>query len=198
MIWFQRKGAAETEWSQRGWNNKPGWRRFQNWKLFLNYVFRFRLQHHLNPSDPSLPFLQPLGRRRDCGLVLLLLDKMKFKQLGLKVFKRRLTWAPYTYLSSIFPPSVWPPMSHTCRVTFKFPATKRNNGTMRSWEWKGFSKKCFYQNWIIQSSKWFEILKQQKRLLQDVVFDFRLYSFSITNLFVLYETHKAEKVRSQQ
>lgn len=42
-----------------------------------------------------------------------------------------LTWAPYAYLSSIFPPSVCPPMSHTCRVTFWFPAvtkTNRNNG----------------------------------------------------------------------
>ncbi len=45
-----------------------------------------------------------------------------------------LTWAPYTYLSSIFPPNVWPPMSHTCRVTFRLPAeekTDRNTSNIK-------------------------------------------------------------------
>lgn len=36
-----------------------------------------------------------------------------------------LTWAPKIYLSIICPPSVWPPISHTCIVTLWLPKDKK-------------------------------------------------------------------------
>lgn len=72
-----------------------------------------------------------------------------------------LTWAPYTYLSSIFPPNVWPPMSHTCRVTFMLPAEEKRDKILKytkidlefEWQKAGFcflkSRRClFYQKFI--------------------------------------------------
>lgn len=114
MIWLWRKGVANPAWSWRGSNNKL--------KLTLEeldtdsslcaflFIFALSLKWRLNPRYTV-----------DCHTR----QSRQLKVAAQNCTSSYLTWAPYTYLSSIFPPNVWPPMSHTCRVTFMLPVEEK-------------------------------------------------------------------------
>lgn len=153
MIWLQRERVAGPEWSCRGCNNKPelSYQYMTIRELETNsssasyYIFTticsswfvrlhipylswgYRSQRQFVFLAARLRNKKAFAQTRDARMIIFRQNKKQQQGIWCAFVCMCLTWAPYTYLSSIFPPSVWPPMSHTCRVTFKLPAVEKRD-----------------------------------------------------------------------
>lgn len=141
MIWLLREGVADLNETGVGVTISFNW--LLSWCWFFPYLLslmkwmlnpRYRLSDHTRQLKAAV---------RNCASCYL-------------------TWAPYTYLSSIFPPSVWPPMSHTWRVTFTLPVEEKRDKIIDivTQNWPGI--------WVTKSMFLF---------------------FQITDVFILFKVH---------